>query len=311
MRKGAGPAFLPRLQDLMSFGEKVRYFRQKRNMTQKELAGDFITRNMLSRIETGDASPSLATIEYLTERLGLPKGFLLCDTMDVASYERQEFLSDAKALLSEEQYEACIARIEESELSRDDELGFIRLAALFRLGVKHYREARYREARDLFARLCEAPENFYFSGAELRAAKLYIAVIDSYTEGKTALENIRAEDPHLDEYLYATAMRLLHTPGDNGTSNIDRALLIADLPLLQEPLYTDHIRAKSALLRGEYEAAITALQALYGKAKKHGNRFLLYGVCSDLETSYKLRSDFRGAYEMAAEKNAILRPIQG
>ena len=40
-------------------GARVRELRLKRGMTQKELAGGHITRNMLSLIESGSASPSV------------------------------------------------------------------------------------------------------------------------------------------------------------------------------------------------------------------------------------------------------------
>ena len=59
-------------------GEKIRKFRKMRGMTQAELAGESITRNMLSLIENGGASPSLQTIEYLADRLGIsPASFFI------------------------------------------------------------------------------------------------------------------------------------------------------------------------------------------------------------------------------------------
>jgi transcriptional regulator with XRE-family HTH domain len=48
-------------------------------MTQQELAGEYITRNMLSRIENGFALPSIPTLLYLAEKLGVPAGYLLAD----------------------------------------------------------------------------------------------------------------------------------------------------------------------------------------------------------------------------------------
>ena len=40
-------------------GEKIKALRISKRMTQSELAGDQITRNMLSLIENGSALPSL------------------------------------------------------------------------------------------------------------------------------------------------------------------------------------------------------------------------------------------------------------
>ena len=50
-------------------GLRLKELRLRRGMTQKELSGDRITRNMLSLIESGSASPSVSTLLYLAERL--------------------------------------------------------------------------------------------------------------------------------------------------------------------------------------------------------------------------------------------------
>ena len=49
----------------MTLGEKIKAARKRKGMTQSDLAGKQITRNMLSAIESGRANPSLDTIIYL------------------------------------------------------------------------------------------------------------------------------------------------------------------------------------------------------------------------------------------------------
>ena len=63
----------------MTLGEKIRSARIERGMTQKELVGDQITRNMLSRIENDSAMPSMRTLEYIAARLDLPAGYFMAD----------------------------------------------------------------------------------------------------------------------------------------------------------------------------------------------------------------------------------------
>lgn len=46
-------------------GRRIKEARIAKKMTQAELVGDFITRNMLSRIESGNATPSVKTLEYI------------------------------------------------------------------------------------------------------------------------------------------------------------------------------------------------------------------------------------------------------
>ena len=43
----------------MELGEKLRLARLEAGMTQRQLCGDEITRNMLSQIENGTARPSM------------------------------------------------------------------------------------------------------------------------------------------------------------------------------------------------------------------------------------------------------------
>ena len=43
----------------MNIGEKIKRLRTAKLMTQADLVGDVITRNMLSQIENGVANPSL------------------------------------------------------------------------------------------------------------------------------------------------------------------------------------------------------------------------------------------------------------
>lgn len=63
----------------IELGRKIKEARLAKKMTQSDVAGDFITRNMLSQIESGAANPSLKTLEYLTSVLDIPIQTLLPD----------------------------------------------------------------------------------------------------------------------------------------------------------------------------------------------------------------------------------------
>ena len=63
----------------MTIGQRIREARLGRQMTQQELVGDYITRNMLSKIENDAATPSVRTLEYLAGAMGLPPGAFLSD----------------------------------------------------------------------------------------------------------------------------------------------------------------------------------------------------------------------------------------
>ena len=59
----------------MELGEKLKQARLEAGLSQRQLCGDTITRNMLSQIENGSAKPSLATLQVLSARLGKPVSF--------------------------------------------------------------------------------------------------------------------------------------------------------------------------------------------------------------------------------------------
>ena len=61
----------------MTLGEKIKAARLEAGLSQRQLCGDTITRNMLSQIEHGSANPSVATLRYLAQQLGKPVSYFL------------------------------------------------------------------------------------------------------------------------------------------------------------------------------------------------------------------------------------------
>lgn len=61
----------------MNLGEKLKIARLEAGLSQRQLCGEEITRNMLSQIEHGTARPSMDTLRYLAARLGKPVSFFL------------------------------------------------------------------------------------------------------------------------------------------------------------------------------------------------------------------------------------------
>ena len=61
----------------MDLGARLRQARTEAGLSQRQLCGDVITRNMLSQIENGSARPSMDTLQYLAARLGKPVSYFL------------------------------------------------------------------------------------------------------------------------------------------------------------------------------------------------------------------------------------------
>ena len=78
----------------MELGQRLRQARLEAGLSQRQLCGEEITRNMLSLIENGAAKPSMKTLRYLADQLGKPLSFFL----DEAAPEHDRILEAAHAL---------------------------------------------------------------------------------------------------------------------------------------------------------------------------------------------------------------------
>lgn len=99
-------------------GRRIKEARIAKKLTQSEVVGDFITRNMLSQIESGNATPSVKTLEYLAEALDIPIASLMPQGEEEelsGSMSCAERLLRAKSLFSEGQYEAAAELMEFEE----------------------------------------------------------------------------------------------------------------------------------------------------------------------------------------------------
>lgn len=79
----------------MTLGEKIKQARLEAGLSQRQLCGEEVTRNMLSQIENGAARPSMTTLSYFAARLGKPVSFFLEE--DAVVSPNQEVMADARA----------------------------------------------------------------------------------------------------------------------------------------------------------------------------------------------------------------------
>ncbi|KOP70951.1 helix-turn-helix domain-containing protein [Cytobacillus solani] len=96
-------------------GERIRKLRKQKKMTLETLAGDALTKGMLSLIENNKANPSMESLAYIAQRLGVDVTDLL---EEISSQELREVLEKAEKLFNQDleevndQYKQLIALIE-------------------------------------------------------------------------------------------------------------------------------------------------------------------------------------------------------
>ena len=89
----------------MELGEKLKQARLEAGLSQRQLCGDTVTRNMLSLIENGAARPSMDTLRVLAGRLGKSVAYFLGE--DEVKSPREQRLEGHLAVL--EQARAALA----------------------------------------------------------------------------------------------------------------------------------------------------------------------------------------------------------
>ncbi len=95
-------------ESFSNLGDKIKAIRDELGMTQRELADGIVTRNMLSRIENGEALPSLSTLSALATRLSVPVGYLIDDCDDGTKLKNERLLSMIKKEFSSGNHELCL-----------------------------------------------------------------------------------------------------------------------------------------------------------------------------------------------------------
>ena len=95
-------------------GQRLKQARIEAGLSQRQLCGEVITRNMLSQIESGKARPSMPTLTYLAQMLGKPVSWFL-DEPTVQVSGQQEDMTAARELYDRKGYDLCLEALEKTE----------------------------------------------------------------------------------------------------------------------------------------------------------------------------------------------------
>lgn len=69
-----------------SLGEKIKNLRKEMKLTQTDLAGNEMTKSMLSQIENNLATPSMKNLLYIASKLGKPASYFLEDASYTSTF---------------------------------------------------------------------------------------------------------------------------------------------------------------------------------------------------------------------------------
>ena len=275
----------------MTLGEKIKSERKKKKMTQEQIAGEKITRNMLSAIECNKASPSIESLIHIASKLDVPIAYFLSDDDNLFYFKKQSSIAKIRDEYSKEKYDSVIHLIEEIG-ETDDELAFLLACSAFELGRKRMLVGALISARkylELAKKYCD--KTVYDTSRLKMLLPLYTALT----------ENIQSPMLEFDSSDYK---RLLIDKMDFELYKY----VIADYDYEHSsPLFAKHRSAKELIKGRQYQEALRLLNEIVEeKNPETYNAHLMFLVYSDLEFCYKQILDFENAYKFASKKLSMI-----
>lgn len=287
----------------MNLGEKIKNARLERHMTQKDVVGDYITRNMLSKIENGSATPSVKTLEYLASALGLPAGYFMTESN--GDELTPGSISDARAQFKQGNFDACVQLLEALDMEGGyrDEAMLLMARAKIGLSKKAMAEGRYEEAIRLAQEaISHNDESLYVSTAFRTEALLLIARCTMELEGDflKAMDDYQAsyQDQGLGEFYRLTMAEYYIGQGDlaSAKKEMDSILRLSEA---SKPAYL-MLQGSMDLKDSQYEQAAKQLEKAEQLARTTGSNYFMSSLYAMLEQCYREMEDFKKAYHYAS-----------
>jgi transcriptional regulator with XRE-family HTH domain len=291
----------------MQIGEKIKRLRTAKLMTQSELVGGEITRNMLSRIENGAAQPSMATIRYIAERLNVSAGFLLADEADEILYFKSAEIGNIKKAFSNKDYALCREMCKNSEWC-DDELMLILAESTLQVAINTFSHGNLHNARDLFDEAISCCyQTIYDSSAILSRIKSYFDYMSFISPTLASNEDDASITLPIATDNFCIYSYIFLEGESNGYKNVP--LLDKALEILSKSSYEIHIRAKLLIEQEKYQEGYEALHTLLFNDNGEFPEPMLYFVLGDIELCCKEIDDFKGAYDFSKNKIELMQKL--
>lgn len=187
----------------MGLGNKIRQARQEAGLSQRQLCGQVITRNMLSLIESEKASPSMATLQYLAARLGKSIGFFLDE--NVAVSDNINLMAQARQAYAHKKYSSVLSILRQYHSSDplfDQEQSYLQALSALALGQQLLQNADPFQAVPLLENL-DRSSLYYREDMEHQRRRL---LLDGYEQLEL---HYREQCDFQSAYFYACKSRTL------------------------------------------------------------------------------------------------------
>lgn len=291
----------------MKLGEKIKKLRTDKLMTQSELVGSEITRNMLSRIENGAANPSIDTVCYIAKRLNVSAGYLMADENDEQIFRKHREIVNIKKAFMNEDHRICRDMCISAESSDDDEIQMILCECDLALGIENFNNGNLRESCEFFDEAIEnCSKTLYrtdhiiaMAGVYFRFMRHLSATLSSNIVDESEINIYPAMTDEFCRYILPFEALTEGKPLSDGE--------ILGIGKADSPLCL-HLSAKNRMLSGDFDKAYEELRDIL-RGETAIPQPILYFVFSDLEICCKERQDFKGAYEFSIDKLELMQKL--
>lgn len=269
----------------MTMGQRIRQARLEAGLSQRQLAGEEFTRNMLSVLENDGANPSVATLKYLSVKLCKPIGFFLGEEAPGVPEAAQ--MEQARLAYRAGEYRLCLQTLEGLEAAEfQPERKLLEALAAMELAREAIGKGRFPYAGQMLARSRAAGADCPYFGPELERKWSILAARAERKAGRRAA--LAAEIEMEDEVLCLKAQAAL-TEG-----NYDRAGQLLDAAEDRRSGQWSWLRGEVYFKKKEYAAAAECYhRAEADRPRETGKR---------LEICYREMEDFKMAYYYATKK---------
>ncbi len=287
----------------MNIGLKIKSLRTSKLMTQSELAGNEITRNMLSRIENGAAQPSLDTLKYIADRLNVSPGFLLADAEDERLYLKRGEINGIKNAYLSGDYRICRDMCINSTIADDDEVKLILAECTEGIAVEEFSSGNLRLACKYFdMALSECAATIYNTDHIAAIAAMYFKYM---REISATLSSNFIDETDVPTYaamndafcMYASDFIVIRSDASGVTLLPD-----ADNP------YSLHIGAIRYMNAGKYDKGYDYLHRILVSDISIPEPMMYFLFC-DLEVCSREINEFKSAYEYSNSKIWLLQKL--
>ncbi len=285
-------------------GQKIRELRLSRGMTQAELVGDSITRNMLSLLETGSASPSLHTLTELSRRLDVSVGYFFASTEEESSqFTKMGMLEEIHRLFLAQDYASCIAACD-SLPHPDNEIQYLLARCHLALAENAMRLCTLRTAAEALSQVQIHAAHCIYAPDALRVTTEYLLAL-IHAAGKEEIPPQLASPAAFpgamipaEWFVYMRCLTAL------SSGDWKSASMLRESGLIFTPRHHDFLKACILLANGTTEEAFPLLKKAL--AAPDTDFFTRFHVLTALESCASKISDYKAAYQYSAQKVHLL-----